>query len=67
MYIEIKLLYLVLECQRKWANLRDTFRHNFKAQNMPSGSGAAKKIKWVHFDAMKFLVPFIETPRQDKF
>ncbi|KYQ49237.1 hypothetical protein ALC60_11694 [Trachymyrmex zeteki] len=43
------------EAKKKWNSLSDTYRKNKKESEMPSGSGARKKIKWIHMDRMEFL------------
>ncbi|XP_018399461.1 PREDICTED: uncharacterized protein LOC108777148 [Cyphomyrmex costatus] len=43
------------DAKKKWKSLSDTYRKNKKESEMPSGSGARKKMKWIHMDRMEFL------------
>lgn len=52
------------ECKKRWKGLRDTFSSYYKAdKNVPSGSGATPSCKWVHFNSLQFLVPFVAVPQ----
>ncbi|CAD7089629.1 unnamed protein product [Hermetia illucens] len=54
------------ECQSKWNILRDSFRSYYRSLcNTPSGSGATETVKWPHFKAMMFLIPYIRVPEDD--
>ncbi|XP_037924401.1 uncharacterized protein LOC119660096 [Hermetia illucens] len=56
----------VSECQSKWNILRDSFRGYYHSLcNTPSGSGATETVKWAHFKAMMFLIPYIRVPEDD--
>ncbi|KYN20695.1 hypothetical protein ALC57_06954, partial [Trachymyrmex cornetzi] len=43
------------EIKKKWKSLSDMFRRLRRSHKQPSGSSAAKKIKWLHFDRLSFL------------
>jgi len=43
------------DAKKKWKSLSDTYRKYKKESEMLSGSGARKKIKWIHMDRMKFF------------
>ncbi|KYN22362.1 hypothetical protein ALC57_05242 [Trachymyrmex cornetzi] len=45
----------VQEIKKKWKSLSDMFRRLRRSHKQPSGSSAAKKIKWLHFDRLSFL------------
>lgn len=49
--------------QKKWKNLRDTFRRKQQERKtyIPSGSGAIKKShQWKFYHLMEFLTPTME-------
>lgn len=46
---------LVAACQVKWKGLRDTFSEKVRSQNLPSGSGSVKGIRWKWFNNMEFI------------
>lgn len=44
--------------QKKWRNLRDTFKRELALQKkVTSGQAARKKKKYLYFDALSFLIP----------
>ncbi|XP_055915262.1 uncharacterized protein LOC129948330 [Eupeodes corollae] len=56
----------VEECQSKWTTLRNSFRSYFRAENsVPSGSGATTPVRWIHFESLKFLIPYVRIPDDD--
>ncbi|KAG8324091.1 hypothetical protein J6590_100455 [Homalodisca vitripennis] len=49
------------DVQKKWKNLKDCFLREIAAQRKTtSGQGATKRRKYIHFDALLFLVPFVK-------
>ncbi|XP_067204813.1 uncharacterized protein [Linepithema humile] len=51
-------------CQKKWKNLKDTFRKKYKEEHkyVLSGSGSQKKKKesWKFYQCLQFLIPTME-------
>lgn len=45
----------VMEIKKKWKSLSDMYRRHRKTRKQPSGSAAAKKVKWLHFERLSFL------------
>ncbi|CAL1671792.1 unnamed protein product [Lasius platythorax] len=41
--------------KKKWKSLSDSFRIHKNKQHQPSGSAAARKNTWMHFERMQFL------------
>lgn len=60
--MQLKLHFISgAEIQKKWKNLKDCFQREMAAQrNTTSGQGAKKRRRYVHFDELLFLVPFIK-------
>lgn len=51
------------DCKEKWHQLRSNFmREKRKLTTHTSGSASIKAKKWVFYDAMEFLIPYV-TPR----
>ncbi|XP_068200589.1 uncharacterized protein [Palaemon carinicauda] len=51
------------DCKEKWHQLRSNFmREKRKFTTHTSGSASIKAKKWVFYDAMEFLIPYV-TPR----
>ena len=48
------------EIQRKWTNIRDTFRKELKLQKVTSGQGARKRGKCIYFDQLLLLLPIMQ-------
>ncbi|KAL4721320.1 hypothetical protein ACJJTC_005352 [Scirpophaga incertulas] len=47
--------------QKKWKNMKDCFAKELTAQQGKSGQAApSKKKKYIHFDSMLFLIPFMQ-------
>lgn len=52
------------EVRKKWTNLRDYFRKQLKdVKGKKSGQAASKKKRWVFFERMSFLIPYMQ-PRE---
>ena len=50
-----------MKLQKKWKGLRDSYvREVKKMKTLKSGSGAAKRRKYIFFDALSFLKPLTE-------
>lgn len=45
----------VAQMKKKWKSLSDMFRRHRKVHIQPSGSAAAKKVKWLHYERLSFL------------
>ncbi|XP_036147075.1 uncharacterized protein LOC118647047 isoform X1 [Monomorium pharaonis] len=45
----------VAQIKKKWKSLSDMFRRHRKGNIQPSGSAAAKKVKWIHYERLSFL------------
>lgn len=52
------LFILAQQCKKKWQILRSRYRQR-RHHSTPSGSGATNTPKWVYFDALSFLEPFL--------
>lgn len=47
--------------KKRWRTLRDAFiKHYRLSKTKPFGAAGGKKTKWIYYDQMLFLVPFIE-------
>lgn len=54
--IYINVYCLVKEIMKRWKNLRDTFKKEFKKYEK-SGSSMKKKAKYCYYDTLSFLQP----------
>jgi len=50
----------VEDCQKRWRSLRDAFTKHFKFNIKTDQEETVKRKKWIFYDQMMFLAPFLE-------
>ncbi|KAI8125899.1 Transcription factor Adf-1 [Lucilia cuprina] len=56
----------VEECRRRWRSLRDSFAKHYKLyQRSDQQQQGNKHRKWVFYDKMQFLIPFLDSVSYD--
>ncbi|XP_037961115.1 transcription factor Adf-1-like isoform X2 [Teleopsis dalmanni] len=56
----------IIECRRRWRSLRDAFSKHYKFMSKTT-SGASKRKKWIFYDQMSFIAPFLDKSSVDDF